>query len=370
MKLFFGMCGRLPDGFESSGRGESRWAQSLVRCFMEAGHEITMAPDTELAEWGTCPKPRNVRLLQGHEKRFLHAEHFDVAIFSSWQDFGPEARYINADKYLWGVMGWKTDLMRDGYFKDNEYVIRLVRADVDCIPYPINFKDRCFLLAQPIGKECEPSRFSNKRIGWTAKEAFLDTTNLTFSVAAARHIFAIVDACKVTGASLSIFSCHELDPKLNPRIVQMGVDKKLAELGDRVTFYPNLPFKEYQKELRRCSLTVPVSFAGSIQESILAGVVPFMYKDSMFSNHPWIAGVCSDMTLGRVSRAQSPEDEKDLLAHDELVGLLSRFMEDQCYFENFLYRMRPMVIDNLDSHVLDQFNQIMKHQVKSDNVRS
>jgi len=369
LRVFIGLCGRVPDGFESSGRGESRWAQSLARCLSEAGHEVHMAPDAEECGWGKCKKPDNVFMYQAHQKRLLNDIHFDIAIYSSWQTPREEALYIHADKYVWGVMGWKQEIMKDGFFFENEYVARWFRADVPEIPYPINFKDRCFLLAQPFGKELGVSKFSNKRIGWVAKEAFLSSTRMDLSIASKRHIYAIVDACKQTGASLAIFSCHELDPRTNPRIVEMGIYDKIMEVPN-VTMYPTLSFKEYQRELQKCSITVPVSFAGSIQESIINGIIPFMYKDSMFSNHPWIKGVCEDLTKNRVSRAQSPEDEKDLLSQSEISDILIALLSDEYFFDGYLSRLRPMVVDNLDQHVLKQLESIMNHKINAGSLEA
>jgi hypothetical protein len=368
LNCFIGLCGRNADGFFSSGRGESRWAQSVARCLVEAGHEVYMAPDMEECGWGKCPRFPNAHLLQAHEKRKLNDIHFDIAFYSSWQTRREEALYIHADKYLWGVMSWKHEIMKDGYFKDNEFVARWFRADLPEIPYPINFRDRCFLIAQPFGKQFGESKFNNKRIAWVAKEAFLNSTRKDLAVAAQRHIFAIVDACKKTDSSLAIFSAHELDPKGENRVKELGVYDKLMEL-DRVTMYPTLPYKEYQEELSKCSVTVPVSFAGSIQESVFNGLVPLMYRDSMFSNHPWIKEVCSDLTCNKISHAQSNDDEKHLLTHDDLTRTLSGLLENKQYYENFLYRLRPMVVDNLDEHVLSQIQDLMNYKVDSENIR-
>jgi hypothetical protein len=74
-------------------------------------------------------------------------------------------------------------------------------------------------------------------------------------------------------------------------VVDMGILDKLKEIEHQIIMYPNLPVREYQRELSKCSVTVPVSFAGSVQESIFYGIVPFMYRDSMFSNHP--PGFCN-----------------------------------------------------------------------------
>jgi len=362
LKIFMGMCGRLKNGYESSGRGESRWAQSLSRCFVEAGHDVVMAPDAEMAEWGTCKPSSNARLMQAGQKIQLDKEHFDIAIYTSWQTEKPEAKYIHADKYVWGVMSWKHEIMKDGFFNDNEYVARWVRQDVPVIPYPINFKDRCKLLAQPFGREFGSSKFDNKRIAWVAKEAFLSTTRMDLSEASKRHLFAAVDACKETGAQLAIFSCHELMPQDVPRVVEMGIANKLAEIKDQLIMYPDLPVKEYQKELQKCSVTIPVSFAGSVQESIFGGLVPLLYRDHMFSDHQWIKGVVEELTDNCISRAQSDDDTKDLLGHDRMVEILTKLLSDRDYFNEYLYRLRPMVADNLDSNVLNQFNDIIKHK--------
>ena len=369
LRVFIGLCGRNANGFESSGRGESRWAQSLARCLSEAGHEIYMAPDTEEAGWGTCVQPPNVHLYQAWQKHLLNNVYFDIAIYSSWQDEQYEANYIHADKYLWGIMGWKQELMKDGYFKDNDYVMRWVRQDLPQIPYPINFKDRCFLLTQPFGKECEPSRFKNKRIGWVAKEAFLDTTDPNSQEASRRHIFAVVDACKQTGASLAIFSCGEFNPKVARKIEEWGILDKLREINN-VVMYPSLPFLEYQKELRKCSVIVPVGFAGSVQEGIIAGVIPLLYKDHMFSDHPWIKDVASDLTFNTISRAQSESDNKIILSEEAIKNRLVELLTDECLYEQFLYRLRPMVIDNFDNHALKQLEDIMAHEVKGKNLRT
>ena len=161
MKIFIGLVGRIRDGFESSSRGEGRWCQSLVRCLAKAGHTIVMAPDTELAEWGSCEKPHNVEMLQAGEKNLLKPFHFDVAIFTSWQTERLEMRYIHADKYLWGIMSWKQGVMVNGYFKPNDYVIRWYRPDILDRPPDIDFNDRHFLLAQPFGNSFGDSKFDN-----------------------------------------------------------------------------------------------------------------------------------------------------------------------------------------------------------------
>jgi hypothetical protein len=366
LTIFIGLCGRCPDGYESSGRGESRWAQAMARCFAEAGHEIYMAPDSEECGWGRCVQMPNVHLYQPYQKRLLNDVHFDVAIFSSWQTEMEEALYIHADKYVWGVMSWKHEIMKDGFFRDNEFVARWFRADLPEIPYPINFKDRCFMIAQPFGPKLGDSRFRNKRIGWVAKEAFLNTTRKDLVEASRRHLFAIVEACKKTGASLSVFSCHEFDQKVASAVDVMGVLDKLKEISGQVTMYPSLPVREYWRELGKCSITVPVSFAGSIQESILYGVVPLMYRDSMFSNHPWIKGVCEDLTNGKVSRSENKSEE---LTEEEISDILVKLLTDETFYDENLIRLRPMVVDNIDSHVISQLNSLVDFKVVSDNIR-
>ena len=356
MKIFVGLCGRCMDGYYSSGRGESRWAQNLARCFAEAGHDVYMAPDAEECSWGACVPPSNITLLQPHKKRNLHTIHFDVAIFTSWQTRMEEAIYIHADKYVWGVMGWKQEIMKDGFFRDNDFVARWFRADLPEIPYPINFRDRCFLLAQPFGPRFHDSKFSNKTIGWVAKEAFLNTTSNHLVEISGKHLSAVLDACEETGAYLSIFSSNEFDPKIAVYLETSGLLDRIKSMHSRANLYPRLPVTEYWKELGKCSVTVPVSFAGSIQESIMYGIVPLMNKDSMFSNHPWISGVCGDKSSRDITREEISK---------ELVRLLS----DRCHHDDTLTRLRPMVSDNLDNHVLSQLNDLVNYKVSSDNVR-
>lgn len=362
LSVFIGLCGSVRNGYESSSRGEGRWALSLVRCLKDIpGIKIVMAPDTEPCDWGTCDRPDNVLMIQSYEKWRLDKAHFDLAIFTSWQTHKPEMKYIHADKYLWGVMGWKHEIMKDGYFQDNEYVIRWFRADLPEIPYPINFQDRCFLLAQPFGPAIGENKFDNKRIAWVAKEAFLDTTNPSLSESAARHLFAVVDVCKETGAALSIFSCHEFNPVTSPKVVTMGILDKLKEY-DNITMYPSLPYPEYQRELQKCSVTIPLAFAGSTQEAIFCGLVPMLYKDSMFSNHPHIIGVCNEMTQDKVSRFQSEDGKKDVLNHEEIKDVLRRLLTDYEYFTEMLGRLTDMVQDNLDMNVMLQLQDIIDHK--------
>ena len=361
MRIFIGLCGSVKHGYESSSRGEGRWALSLVRCLKDYGHEIAMAPDTEPCEWGTCKQPSNVLMVQPWEKNRLDKMHFDVAIFTSWQTAKPEAQYIHADKYVWGVMSWKHEIMKDGFFNENEYVARWLRQDLPEIPYPINFKDRCFLLAQPFGKELGASKFSNKRIGWVAKEAFLPSTHPSLGESAARNLFGIIDACKATGAALSIFSAHELDPRNAPKVKELGVWDRLQELKD-VRMYPSLPYPEYQRELAKCSVTTPLAFAGSIQEAIFAGIVPMLYKDSGFTNHPWTPGIAQEMTRNKLSRYQSENEKQDVLTSDEIRDILVELLTDRIKYEQYLYRLRPMVVDNIDDHVHQQLQAIMEHK--------
>lgn len=368
MDIFLGLCGSVRNGYESSGRGEGRWALSLARCLKDYGHRIVMAPDTEPCEWGSCVRPDNVLMLQPWEKAKLEPFDFDIAIFTSWQTGGPEAKYVHADKYVWGIMGWKGEIMNDSYFRDNEYVARWFKADLPEIPYPINFQDRCFLLAQPFGKALGGSKFSNKRVAWVAKEAFLSSTHPSLSESARRHLFGTVDACKECGAGLSIFSSNEFDPSIAPRIKEMGIMEKLSELKD-VRMYGPLPYPEYHRELQRCSVTIPLAFAGSIQESIFSGLVPMMYKDSMFSNHPDIKGVCNEMTLNKVSRYQSEEGKKDVLSSAEIKNIVSILLSDKTQYDRFLDSLRPMVIENMDDNVVNQLNEIVTHKCKNESVR-
>ena len=362
MKFFIGLCGRNSDGFESSGRGESRWAQSLVRCLSESGeHTVFATSDGEEVKWGKCKSRDNVLLVDPVRKPLLVNEHFDVAIFSSWQDDKPEKKYINADKYLYGIMGWKTEIMKDGYFNDNEYVIRWFRSDLENVPDDINFKDRNFLLAQPFGRKFGKSKFENQRIGWTAKEAFLPTTPGKLNVAARRHLVGAIDACKETGAQLEIFSCDEVNPINAPLIKEWKLDKRLESLGNQLIMCPSLPFKEYQEELKKCSVVVPISFAGSVQESIFNGIVPLMYRDSMFSDHEWIEGICSEMTYDTMSTIGPSDSDEDILSAEQIKNILVDLLTSEETFNEYLYRLRPMVIDNLDSNVIAQLNRIMKH---------
>jgi hypothetical protein len=308
-------------------------------------------------------------MIQPWEKNKLDNIHFDMAIFTSWQTETPEAQYIHADKYVWGIMGWKSEIMKDGFFFDNDYVARWFRADLPEIPYPINFKDRCFLIPQPFGKEFGSSRFANKRVGWVAKEAFLSSTHSSLSESAQRHLFGVVDACKRANAELAIFSSNEFDPNASPRIKEMGIMEKLRELP-KVTMYPPLPFPEYQRELGKCSVTMPLAFAGSIQESIFNGVVPMMYKDSMFSNHPDIAGVCEEMTMNAVSRYQSEDGKKDILSTEQIEEVVYSLLTNKDRYESFLNRLRPMVIDNKDTYVVSQIEKLAAHECSRNKVRS
>ncbi len=365
MIIFIGLVGQNPNSFESSSRGEGRWACSLVRMLAEQGeHEIYIAPDTEPAGWGTCRKPKNVTLLQPWEKPTLNKIHFDLAIFTSWvteTDLRRESKYINADRYLWGCMGWKAGVMNDTLFEDKrDCVIRYSIQDFLDIPKDINFKDRCFLLVQPFGKELEPSKFDNKRIGWVAKEAFLNEVNINLKRAAKRHLFAAVDACKKTGANLTIFSSHEFNPKKASAIKEWGIIDKLREI-DNVTMYPNLPFLEYQNKLKKCSITMPVLFAGSTQEALVGGVLPFMHRDHMFSTHPDIKGVVNDLTFDKISMVQSEADEKLVMRQDDMANRLVELLTNKDLYEDFLNRLRPSVVDNLDHNVLKQLDVITRH---------
>lgn len=365
MKIFLGLCGRCMDGFESSGRGESRWAQGLVRCLANAGHEIVMAPDMEECSWGICSRPDNVLMLQPYQKRSLYNMVFDLAIFTSWLTEREEAKFINAKKYIWGILGWKTGIMVNGYFNENDYVARYVRNDLDSTPQDIDFIDRVMLLAQPMGKEFKESKFENKRIAWVAKEVFLDEMNDVSSEAAARHMYGIVDACKRTGASLAIFSCHEFDPNKNKKLIKYGIMEKLDEIGDKVIMYDTLKFKQYQEELGKCSVVVPMHFAGSIQESLILGLVPMMYRDNMFSVHPWIRGVCSDMTSDKVAIMQSEADRNIILTSSQISDILFNLLTDRDFFDCYLHRLRPMVLDNLDSSVMRQIDKFLNHKPDS-----
>jgi hypothetical protein len=361
MDVFIGLCGQVRNGLDSSSKGEGRWALSLARCLKDYGHRIVMAPDMELCSWGDCQVPDNVLMIQAYEKRKLCKAHFDVAIFTSWLTRQEESHYINADKYVWGVIGWKGEVMRDGFFKDNDYVARWTRDDLPTIPFPINFKDRCFLLAQPFGKGMGKSKFDNKRVGWVAKEAFASNVPLGYSESAARHLFATVDACKETGSSLSIFSCHEFNPENFPRVMKLGVYDKLKEL-DKVTMHPSLSFPEYTRELHKCSVTIPVMFAGSIQESLFSGILPLLYRDSMFVAHPQVKGVAAEMTNNKSSITNES-------TQDEIKNKVMELLTDRNKFDYYLEKLQPMVVDNLDDSVVSQLMDIMNHRNRTDNIR-
>lgn len=363
MNIFIGLNGRNRNGLNSASRGEGRWALNLTRCLKDYGHSIIIAPDMEEFEWGDCPKPDNVHMCQPWEKESLKNIHFDVAIFTSWLTERTESNYINADKYLWGVIGWKKEIMKDGFFNNNDYVIRFTRTDLDEIPYPINFKDRCFLLTQPFGKKFGDSKFSNKRVAWIAKEAFLPEINPSLSEAGQRHFFATIDACKETGAGLSIFNSQEFDPERSPLVEKLGILKKLKEIDD-VKMYPSLPFPEFQKELFKCSVTMPFTFHGSSQEVVFNGLVPILYKDSGFGGHMWTKGVPGDMTHNGRSSASRERYKGSILSVKEIKDITSQLLTDEVMFENYLHRLRPMVIDNIDDHVVNQLNEIMEHKVE------
>jgi hypothetical protein len=126
--------------------------------------------------------------------------------------------------------------------------------------------------------------------------------------------------------------------------------------------YPSLPYPEYQRELQKCSVTIPLAFAGSTQEAIFCGLVPMLYKDSMFSNHPHIIGVCNEMTQDKVSRFQSEDGKKDVLNHEEIKDVLRRLLTDYEYFTEMLGRLTDMIQDNLDMNVMLQLQDIIDHK--------
>ncbi len=360
MNIFIGLVGRIRQGLDSASRGEGRWALNLIRCLKDYGHTIVIAPDMEECEWGSCPQPHNVRMYQPREKINLSGLHFDVAIFTSWLPEKTENEYIIADKYVWGVIGWKKSIMKNGFFNDNEYIARFTRTDLDQIPYPINFKDRCFLLAQPFGKKMGESKFANKRVAWIAKEAFLPEINPSLRSAGQRHFFATVDACKETGAGLSIFNCQELNPKKSPAVRELGILEKLKEIDD-VRMYQSLPFPRFQEELFKCSVTMPFTFHGSAQESVFNGLVPLLYKDSGFGKHIWIGNTITDLTKNGISRPAREKSKGSILTIEEIKDITAKLLTDKVFFNEYLYRLRPMVIDNIDDHVVSQLDKIMKH---------
>lgn len=369
MDIFIGLCGQVRNGYESSGRGESRLALNLLRCLKDYDHHIVVAPDMEEARWGNCVRPENVELFQPWDKHKINSRSFDVAIFSSWLSERNEAFYIHARKYLWAIMGgWKREVEYDGYNKDNDYIVRWTREDLESCPTHIDFRDRCALLAQPFGKSFGESKFKNKRVAWVAKEAFMPQVNPSLSESAARHLFAVIDACKETGSSLSIFCCHELDPKNAPRIVELGVYDKLKEL-DKVIMYPTLSVPEYARELQKCSVTMPMAFAGSVQESVFNGLVPLMYKDNTFAYHPAVRSIVAEMTNGKSSRFQDEAGKKDILSSEEIKNKTIELLTDESKYNYYLKKLRPMVEDNLDDAVVGQLMDIMNHRNKTDNIR-
>lgn len=361
MKIFIGLCGRMMQGLNSSSRGEGRWALNLARCLKDYGHDIVMAPDIEMCDWGDCPKPPNVEMIQSHRKILFRDTCFDAAIFTSWSTERTEMQFINARKYLWGVFGWKTSVMTNGYFQDYDYVIRYSRDDLEQIPYPIDFKDRVRLLVQPFGKEFGAPKFENKRIAWVAKEAFLPEMNPLYAEAAKRHFYAMVDACKETGCGISVFNGADLDRRRAPRITEMKIFEKLKEVPDVKIFF-SLPYNQYHEELNKCSITVPFCFHASTHEAVFNGLVPMLYQDSALATHSWIKGVPNDMTRNKFSRMGDPTDLKSILSESEIKDILVNLLTNKVYFNECLCRLRPMVVDNIDDHVAYQFDEIMKHK--------
>jgi hypothetical protein len=326
-----------------------------------------MAPDMQLASWGSCMKPPNVELYQPYEKRKLYDQVFDLAIFTSWSTDRPEARHIHAKKYVWGVISWKNGVMVNGYFKDNEYVARWFRGEVEKgTPDYINFKDRVFMLCQPFGNEIGESKFKNKRVAWVAKEAFDPGMNPEVHKSAKKHLIATIDAVNRAGAALSIFCCKDFDPQINPVIGELGIQEEL-EKCKKLTMHPTLPFKEYQRELGNCSVTMAMAFAGSSIECIMKGLVPVFYKDHVLAMHPWILNTVKEITRDRESMIYS---EDNTLTQQEISDITYELLTDEDKFNEYLWRLRPIAYDHLDSSVLRQLDKLMAHKCGTEYIRS
>ena len=165
---------------------------------------------------------------------------------------------------------------------------------------------------------------------------------------------AVIMTCKINGSALSVFSGHE--------ITEANLGKELYDKlmsVKNLTIYPTLPFKQYQEELKKCSVTIPLAFAGSTQEAVFYGLVPLLYNDSMFSSHPDIDRMA---VLNTCSRFVNAEDEKNIIPAAAIGIILEQLTEDQDFYEEHLNALRPMVIDNIDSNVNQQLEAILNHK--------
>ena len=365
MKIYVAVSGNFDEGFDSSCRGESKWANSLARCFADGGHQVVIGMDNDIGAGGFPAYQRaqwpNITFYQGDQvfnKKVLKDEVFDIAIFTNWQDEKEVKQPINAKKYVYGIMSWKDWLMVDGYFDDNEYVCLWSQGSAGHIPEDINFKDRCFILPQPFGPQYGDSKFKNKRVAWVAKDVFYDVREPATKESGKRNFIAALEACRENDCEFYIFSGQDFDATKHTLISEYGIDS-LIKSYDKAILIPNLSAKDYREKLQSCSVTIPINQAGSVPESIFYGLVPVLYKDGMWARHPGIKEIVSELTHD----AWAHRLDKKNLGIGEIRGIINRLLSDEDFFNTYLERLRVLVEESLDTNVLKQLEKIVNHEV-------
>jgi len=266
VKVHINCPGMWRADLESPERGESRWAQNLVKLLGTAGHEV-YASSYGYPEWVNPPVPNVTLLNETMDMRVLGK--LDLHIDASWWD--GKVFPIDAKKKVMVKWSLEDYLKKEPLPKDHYLFYPYESREVLFMNDQNPSRDRTFFMPIPLCEKFEEPKFNNKGILWPSKGLDVEAG---FKGTAAFVLKEVLYPLLEQDNSLFVIwmMYHELIKTDLDIRVRNGIDER----------YPSCAYNVVIDLLKRSKIALPINHPGSILECAAYGVASLIWEDAGF----------------------------------------------------------------------------------------
>lgn len=261
-----------PEGIWSAMRGEGVWSVNVAILFRKLGMDVDLICNNV----GIVEEYKNKQYEMNFVPGWFNTEkQYDLffAFSPIWKDNPP----------LWERIKQRTRKAIFGTFWPS---VNDSRPSADAIlvsPYR-SFSPHTMILPFSYVDEFESPKFYNKTLVWSSKGPFNTSMGEARFLVNLYHLRATVDAVKE--GYKAIFLCYGgdflyKDPNmpLQNQAFFTEVEETIAILKENpnVEFYDYLPRDQFEKHLKRASISVRCDGCGAFSDTLLFGVVPTVF---------------------------------------------------------------------------------------------
>jgi hypothetical protein len=348
VKIVVDISEGVSDGMWSAGRGESRWAQNVATALAHMGATVYCLCAGR-PKWGKCPPINNMELVPLNRRFAVDGpgevrRNVDLYIDACWWDKKPSPEWISARAY-WHVHYGRENRLKDAStIKANHYIVYPYKQGASVFLAESNpFRDRTLFCPIPCFKDHPgASKFGNKGLVWTGKDAFLDRfmgSQEYILIDASNMIDVLVEiSAKRSDIPISFLMAQQLtgrDKDAQVAIKKYDVIRRLESIPNR-KMYDLLDYNSVMRIIGAAQIVSPPHSCGSHLEAVSLGVVPIIKEGFIYDE-----AARSTNSLFPHSNA----DKKELISHIE------HLMRDQNYYNLCLQAYQEAMKEHSEIYV-------------------